>query len=303
MQEEFASPDFNPGRLEKRFAKTAETLAGRPDKPIWSSGGKRAEAKATWRMPGNGKADREGVPRARREAAAGRLAQPETAVPAVRDTAGLNGGAQTKTEGMGHAGNGKAPGANAHGRPAAAADGLAPGAPAQPPHKRGRPRGGSRTHGGGKARPPEEKESFRRLQTLGAGAVGVPEEARIAAAHGREGDMRGLFGEAAGSGRPFPGRMAQNRKTAENAKALDETRKKPCAGKAKAALPRNPRRSLKEGEAALEMRRRRFGAKRPPIPGRAKRPQAARKASAVHAREERPGQKPEDKAVGPMNGF
>jgi len=47
MGEEFAGLDFNSKRLEKRFARTTETLAGQPGKSIWPGSENRAEASET----------------------------------------------------------------------------------------------------------------------------------------------------------------------------------------------------------------------------------------------------------------
>ena len=47
MGEEFATLDFNSSRLEKRFIRTIETLAGEPDKSIWLCSENRAEASET----------------------------------------------------------------------------------------------------------------------------------------------------------------------------------------------------------------------------------------------------------------
>ena len=47
MGEEFATLDFNSRRLEKRFIKTMETLAGQLDKAIWFCSENRAEASET----------------------------------------------------------------------------------------------------------------------------------------------------------------------------------------------------------------------------------------------------------------
>ena len=58
MSEEFATLDFNSSRLEKRFVKTMETLAKKPDKSIWFCSENRAEAKAIYRMLGNEGLDR-----------------------------------------------------------------------------------------------------------------------------------------------------------------------------------------------------------------------------------------------------
>jgi hypothetical protein len=58
MREEFAALDFNSSRLEKRFARTMETLAGQPGKSIWFCSGNRAEAKGVCRMLSNDGLDR-----------------------------------------------------------------------------------------------------------------------------------------------------------------------------------------------------------------------------------------------------
>ena len=44
MEEEFSGLDLHSSRLEKRFIKTMETLAGQPEKSIWSCSENRAEA-------------------------------------------------------------------------------------------------------------------------------------------------------------------------------------------------------------------------------------------------------------------
>jgi len=75
MREEFANVDFNSKRLEQRFVRTMETLAGQPDKSIWVSSENRAEAKAIHRMPGNESLDREEILRAHRESTVGRMAR------------------------------------------------------------------------------------------------------------------------------------------------------------------------------------------------------------------------------------
>ena len=59
MAEEFTTLDFNSSRLEKRFIKTMETLAGQPDKSIWFCSENRSEAKAIYRMLSNDGLDRE----------------------------------------------------------------------------------------------------------------------------------------------------------------------------------------------------------------------------------------------------
>ena len=102
MEEEFATLDFNSSRLEKRFIKTMETLAGQPDKSIWFSSENRSEAKAIYRMLSNDGLDREEILRAHREATVRRIVQSEKTILAVQDTTSLNYNKQTKMEGIGY---------------------------------------------------------------------------------------------------------------------------------------------------------------------------------------------------------
>ena len=100
MREEFASLDFNSSRLEKRFVKTMETLAGQPDKSIWLSSENRAEAKAIYRMLGNEDLNREEILRTHREATVRRMVKHGGTILAVQDTTSLNYNTQTKMEGI-----------------------------------------------------------------------------------------------------------------------------------------------------------------------------------------------------------
>ena len=47
VREEFAGLDLKSSRLEKRFVRSMETLAGQPDKSIWRCSENRAEASET----------------------------------------------------------------------------------------------------------------------------------------------------------------------------------------------------------------------------------------------------------------
>src|SRR5215469_7629300 len=89
-RDEFASLDFNSKRLEQRFIRTMETLAGQPDKSIWSCSENRAEAKAIYRLLSNDGLDREKILQTHREATIRRMIQSEKIILAVQDTTGLN---------------------------------------------------------------------------------------------------------------------------------------------------------------------------------------------------------------------
>jgi hypothetical protein len=102
MKEEFAGLDCNSSRLEKRFIRTMETLAKKPDKSIWFCSENRAEAKAIYRMLGNENLDREEVLRAHREATLKRMVHHGGTILAVQDTTSLNYHTHEKTEGIGY---------------------------------------------------------------------------------------------------------------------------------------------------------------------------------------------------------
>ena len=123
MREEFAGLDFNSKRLEQRFIKTMETLAGQPDKSIWFSSENRAEAKAIYRLLSNNGLNREEILRTHCEAAVRRMAQHGGTIPAVQDTTSLNYNSQTKMEGIGYVCE-QTLGVNIHSCVAVTADGL-----------------------------------------------------------------------------------------------------------------------------------------------------------------------------------
>jgi hypothetical protein len=129
MEEEFAGPDFNSSRLEKRFVRTMQTLSKQPDKSIWFCSENRAEASETkfpqlytecWAM--TTLSGRE-VLRTHREATVKRMIRHGGTVLAVQDTTGLNYNTHEKTEGIGYISD-KTLGVNTHSCIAVTTDGL-----------------------------------------------------------------------------------------------------------------------------------------------------------------------------------
>ena len=297
MAEEFATLDFNSSRLEKRFVKTMETLAGQPDKSIWFSSENRSEAKAIYRMLSNDKLDREEILRAHREATVKRMAQSEKTILAVQDTTSLNYDTQTKMEGIGYISD-KTLGVNIHSCLAVTVDGLVLGVLAQSSYNREQPKDTTLTHDSKKARALEEKESFRWIQTLGESTIDVPETIHVVTVCDREGDMYELFDKADSEGHAFLIRIVQNRKTVENEKILDEIRKKPCMGKIQTTIPRDSRKGLKEREAVLQIRYCSFAVQRPQILNKVKHLKAAQNVNVIYVLEEQ-----QDEAAEPVEWF
>jgi hypothetical protein len=297
MQEEFAGLDFNSVRLEKRFIKTMETLAGQPDKSIWFSSENRAEAKAIYRMLGNENLDHQEILRAHREATIRRIARAEKTILAIQDTTSLNYNTQTKMEGIGYISD-KTLGVNIHSSLAVTADGLLLGLLAQSSYNRAQPHERTRSRESKKVRPLEEKESFRWVQTLGESTVELPCGVHIVTVCDREGDMYELFDGAEREGLAFLIRIAQNRKTVENEKILDEIRIKQCMGMVKTTIPRDSRRGFKERGAVLQIRYHGFEIRRPLILNKVKHLKASHEVNVIYVCEEQ-----QDKAVEPVEWF
>jgi hypothetical protein len=302
MREEFAALDFNSSRLEKRFIRTMETLAGQPDKSIWFCSKNRAEAKGIYRMLGNDRLDRDEIMRAHREAAIRRMVESEKTVLAVQDTTSLNYTTQTKMEGIGYI-SGNTLGVNIHSCLAVTEDGLVLGVLAQSSYNRTQPHNNERTHDSKKVRALEDKESFRWIQTLGGSTVNVPLGVHIVTVCDREGDMYELFDEAERAGQAFLIRIAQNRKTVENKKIMDEIRAKPCLGRVKTKIPRDSRAGVKEREATLQIRYADFEVKRPNILNKNKGLKETQKVNVIYVREEQQGKAGEAAEFDPVEWF
>lgn len=128
-----------------------------------------------------------------------------------------------------------------------------------------------------------EKESYRWVQTLGSSTLDLPEDMRVVTVCDRQGDMYELFDEAIQTCRSFLIRIAQNRKTVENTKILDEIKKKPCVGMIKASIPRDSRRGFKEREATLHIRYDSFEIQRPSILNKIKYLKTSHKMYVIHS--------------------
>ena len=287
MGEEFADIDFNSVRLEKRFIKTMGTLAGQPEKSIWSCSENRAEAKAIYRLLGNDGLDREEIMRTHREATVRRMIKSKQTILAVQDTTSLNYNNQEKMEGIGYISD-KTLGVNIHSCLAVTADGLTLGLLDQTSYNREQAKDDSRTHDSKKTRELEEKESYRWVQTFETSTADLPEGVKVITVCDREGDMYELLDAVESKGHFFLIRVAQNRMTTDNRRILDEIRKKRCMGRIELPLPRDSRNNVKERNGTLQIRYDRFDIKRPKILNKNKALQASIEVWVVYAKEENP---------------
>ena len=186
MEGEFAELNFNSRRLEKRFIQTMETLAGQPEKSIWSCSGNRAEAKAIYRLLSNDGLIREEILQTHREATIRRIIESERVVLAVQDTTSLNYNSRQKMEGIGYISD-KTLGVNIHSCLAVTTDGLSLGLLDQFSYNREQAKDDSRTHDSKKTRALEEKESCRWVETFETSTAELPEGVRVITVCDREG--------------------------------------------------------------------------------------------------------------------
>ena len=298
MEEEFAGLNCNSSRLEKRFVRTMETLSKQPDKSIWSCSENRAEAKAIYRMLGNGNLDREEVLRTHREATVRRMVRHGGGpILAVQDTMSLNYNTHGKTEGIGYVGD-KTLGVNIHSCLAVTADGLSLGLLDQVSYNRTQAKDDSRSHDSKKVRLLGEKESFRWVKTLETSTQALPETVKVITVCDREGDMYELLHAAETGGHVILVRAAQNRLTVNNRKILDTIRGKQCKGKVEITVPRDSRSNEKERESVLQIRYGHFKIKRPQILNKNKDLKDSIGVWVVYAKEERP-----PKGIEPIEWF
>ena len=287
MGEEFADIDFNSVRLEKRFIKTMETLAGQPEKSIWSCSENRAEAKAIYRLLGNDELDREEILRTHREATVRRIIESEKTILAIQDTTSLNYNTREKMEGIGYISD-KTLGVNIHSCLAVTTDGLTLGLLGQTSNNREQAKDDSRTHDSKKTRALEEKESYRWVQTFETSTADLPEGLKVITVCDREGDMFELLDAIESKERLFLIRVSQNRMTVDNRRILDAIRKKRCMGRVEITIPRDPRKNVKERKGILQIRCDRFDIKRPSILNKVKTLKDSIGVWVIHVKEEKP---------------
>jgi len=285
--EEFTDIDFNSIRLEKRFIKTMETLAGQPDKSIWSCSENRAEAKAIYRLLGNDGLRREEVLRTHREATIKRMIESKQTILAAQDTTSLNYNTREKMEGIGYISD-KTLGVNIHSCIAVTTDGLVLGLLAQSSYNREQAKDDSRTHESKKVRSLEEKESYRWVETFETSTADLPEDVKVITVCDREGDMYELLDAVEAKKQLFLIRVAQNRITVDNQKILDMIREKPCIGRVEITIPRDSRKNVKERIGTLQIRCDRFDIKRPSILNKVKTLKNSIEVWVIHAKEENP---------------
>jgi len=261
MENEFVGLNFNSVRLAKRFIRTMETLAAKPDKSIWTCSEDRAEAKAIYRMLSNDKLDTDEIMRVHCKQTYKRMAASGKTILKVQDTSSLNYNSQKNVEGLGYFCE-QSRGLNIHSCLAVTTEGLTLGLLYQMHYSRKTPKDHT-PESEKRKRDFEDKESYRWAKTFIESNEGTPEGVKTITLCDREGDIYEFIDLIAGKGELFLIRITHDRLTVDNKHILDEIRKAKCEGTVQIMVPRDSRKNKKEREATIQIRYKHFEVKRP----------------------------------------
>jgi len=246
--------------FKKRFFKTMEILANNPGESILSACGNRNDAKAIYRMLNNENFDEDEIFEAHRKATIARI-EKQQVILAVQDTTGINYANHLKTEAMGYNCE-QTLGVNLHSCLAVRPDGLVLGLLAQSCVSRQERKikiGETQK----KARPIEEKESYRWLETMEKSSVGISDCVKLIHVCDREGDIYELYAKALQTGQNFLIRIMHNRNTVDTIKLMEQIRGLKPQGSVLVEIPRDSRRNIPERELELSVSYQKICVKKP----------------------------------------
>lgn len=241
-QEEFVDIKFVDQRLKTRFFKIMDAFAASPEKSTWAATGSRSAAKAAYRFFSNTDISREELLESISKATVEKMKCSDSEwILAVQDTTSVGFGDRKSIKGMGYYCSTEQKGMLLHTCIAVTDQGIPLGILYQETNTRETRKDDSETKEQKKARPIEEKESFRWLKTMKEIHKRVPEDIRVLTVCDREGDFYELFSEAAHLGADFLVRIVQNRMIDDGKKIFNELRSCPAAGSMVIRMSRNPK--------------------------------------------------------------
>lgn len=247
-KDDFGQVDLNDKRLNRRLQKMIDNSTRNAGKSILASGEGRSDAKAFYRMLGNKNFDMEqllGV------ASGSTIARMVGTVLLIQDTMDLNLNGHKKTEGLGYSSE-HVLGIKVHSCIALSPEGVPFGLVHQ--SYESRPEAKSPlTRAEKAARTPEEKESFRWIETLRETTELKPEGVNFITICDREGDFYELYAEALSLGEDFIIRVTHDRCSDSDEKIMTRIRQTPAAGRVTVQIPRNSKNGTPAREAELEV--------------------------------------------------
>ena len=245
---DFANVDFGDKRLNKRLQAAVENLATNAQKSILGAERGRSGAKAFYRLLGNEKFDMDKMADSAKAATISRMSG---TVLLIQDTTDINLNGHKKTEGLGYSSE-LVRGVKVHSCIAVTPEGLPLGLVSQ--YYDTRPEAKSAlSKQEKKARPIEEKESYRWIKMLDESTLCIPEETNVVTVCDREGDFYELFAQARELEENFVVRLVQDRITETNEKALGQIRRTKAAGQVTVDIPRNTRSNIPAHRAEMEV--------------------------------------------------
>ena len=263
VSDEFKTLDLNSERLERRFSIAMSDLSDQPDASIWLASGSRSNAKAVYRMLANENFEKDSILAAHRDTVVERSGGHQVLL-AVQDTMSVNYGNHTKTKGIGYCCE-KTLGLNVHSCILLTPDGIPLGLLAQSSVTREENNSRGQSREDKRARPIEEKESFRWLETMRTAAANSPERATLVHIADREGDIYELIALAQQMEEKFVIRAVHDRIDADKNHVMQTLRDSMPVGKTTLAVPANHKNNTAEREALLTIQYQYFNINKPKI--------------------------------------
>lgn len=241
-EEEFTDVYFVDQRLKTRFFKIMDAFAASPGKSTWAATGSRSSAKAAYRFFSNADISKDELLDSVSRATVEKMKAVEAEwILAVQDTTSVGFGDRKSIKGMGYHCSTEQRGMLVHSCIAVTDRGIPLGVIYQETNTRETRKDDSGTKEQKRAKPIEEKESFRWLNAMRETKQRVPEEIPTLTICDREGDFYELFSEAAELGTDFLVRIVQNRMVNDGKKIFNELRSAPVAGSIVVRMCRNPK--------------------------------------------------------------
>jgi len=250
--EDFAGIKLGDKRLDKRLKKTTEALEEETEASILSSCGNKHDAKAFYALLSNEKFSQEKLEREAYKGTTERIKNSGvTRVLLVEDTCDANLNGHKKTEGLGYSSE-HVRGVKLHNCLALIPTGTPLGLISQQYETRTAKKI-TLKHEEKAARPIEEKESYRWLETTRKTLERVPNGVETVVICDREGDFYELYAEMLSLKTLFVVRLSQDRATLDGERSIQQLRHTKACGEVEISIPRDTRKNIPARTAKMEV--------------------------------------------------
>jgi len=247
-KEKYTRPSEELGRVELGDKRLTERLEKSTAERMQGVAQGRSSAKGFYRLLGNEKFDSEKLHEAAIEATIERM-RGMSKVLVVQDWTDINLSGHKKTKGLGYSSN-KTKGIKTHSCLAISTEGVPLGILCQKYDTRAEAKN-CISESGKKARPTEEKESYRWIETFLETKERIPANIEAITVCDREGDIFELYEQVQALKSDFVIRVSYDRKTETTDKVLARIRKAPVLGYGTIDVPRDTERNRKARKAQV----------------------------------------------------